>query len=61
MLSPKEVARILNIGYRKVLNLIILGELKAYKVGGVLRVSEEEIYRYLDSVKVETVLIKPKL
>ena len=61
MLSPKEMARILNVGYRKILDMIILGELKAYKIGGVLRISEKEIYRYLDSVKVETVLIKPKL
>ena len=51
--SPKEVAGLLKINYRKVLDMIALGELTAYRIGGVFRISEEEIQRYLNSVKVQ--------
>ena len=53
LLTPKEVAKLLRVNYRKVLDLIALGDLRAYKVGGVFRICEEEITRYLRSVEVE--------
>ncbi len=52
--TPKEVAQLFKISYRRVLDLIALGELVAYKFGGVFRISEREIYRYLESSKVKS-------
>ena len=52
--TPKEVAKLLKVSYRTVLDMIALGNLQAYRVGGVFRISEREIYRYLDSVKVDS-------
>lgn len=54
LLTPKEVANILKVNYRKVLDMIALGELRAYRIGRVFRISEGEVYRYLKSVKIET-------
>ena len=51
--TSKEVAGLLKVNYRKVLDMIALGELTAYRIGGVFRISEEEIDRYLNSVKVQ--------
>jgi len=52
--SVKEVAELFNLNYRSILNMITVGELKAYKIGGVYRISEKEIYRYLQSAEVES-------
>lgn len=54
LLTPKEVANILKVNYRKVLDMIALGELRAYRIGRVFRIAESEVYRYLQSVKIET-------
>ena len=53
-LTPKEVAKILKVNYRKVLDLIVGGELKAYRVGRMFRIPRRELQRYLRSVRVET-------
>ena len=58
LLTPKDVANKLKVSYRKVLDMIALGELPAYKIGGVFRISEREIHRYLDSVKVDSTFWK---
>ncbi|MCH8836261.1 MAG: helix-turn-helix domain-containing protein [Candidatus Marinimicrobia bacterium] len=54
LLTPKEVANILKVNYRKVLDMIALGELRAYRIGRVFRIAESEVYRYLQSVQIET-------
>ena len=54
MFSPKEVAKILKVNYHKVLDMIHLGKIEAYQIDGQFRISEREIYRYLDSVKVNS-------
>ncbi|MCH8272922.1 MAG: helix-turn-helix domain-containing protein [Candidatus Marinimicrobia bacterium] len=51
--SPIELSEMLNVSYRKVLDLILLGELSAYRIGGVYRVSQDDLNRYLQSSKVE--------
>ena len=54
--SPKEVAKILNVSYRMVLDLISLGEIEAFRIGsgkGVFRISEREVNHYLESNKVD--------
>tara|TARA_Y100000034_G_scaffold131681_1_gene192958 strand:- start:635 stop:823 length:189 start_codon:yes stop_codon:yes gene_type:complete len=53
-LTPKQVSKILQINYRKVLDMIALGELEAYRIGGVYRVKESSFNQYLESVKVKT-------
>ena len=54
LLTPKEVAKILKVGYRKVLDLIALDKLSAYRVEHTYRISEREVYRYLNSVKTDS-------
>lgn len=54
LLTPKEVANILKVNYRKVLDMIALGELRAYRIGRVFRIPESEVYRYLQSVMFKT-------
>ncbi|MFC1620185.1 helix-turn-helix domain-containing protein [Candidatus Neomarinimicrobiota bacterium] len=58
LLTPKEVAQILHINYHKVLDMIHLGELEAYQVGGVFRISKSALQQYLDSVRVVSLSIK---
>lgn len=52
--TPKDVAKIFNVNYRKVLDLIALGELQAYRIGGAFRISQSEILRFLDTHKVKS-------
>lgn len=52
LLTPNEVANILKINYRKVLDLIALGELPACRIGRVFRIPKEDLSRYIHSVKV---------
>ena len=51
LLTPKQVSEKLNINYRKVLDMIIMGELDAYKIGGVYRISEGVLFDFLDKHK----------
>lgn len=51
LLTVNEVSKYLKINYRKVLDMIALGELVAYKIGGVYRVSTYAIHKYLEGVK----------
>ena len=49
LFTPQEIAKVLKINYRKVLDLIHFGELSAYRVGNALRISEESLIQYLDN------------
>jgi len=49
LLTPKEVALIMKINYRKVLDMIALGQLKAYQVGRVFRISQDDLNKFLES------------
>ena len=49
LFTPQEIATVLKINYRKVLDLIHMGELQAYRVGNSLRISEESLIQYLDN------------
>lgn len=51
LLTPKQVAEKLNINYRKVLDMIILGEIDAYKIGGVYRITEGVLFDFLEKHK----------
>ena len=52
-LSPRDISIILQVNYHKVLDLIAMGSLKAFRIGGVYRVSKSDFENYLKSVEVE--------
>ena len=49
LFTPQEIADVLKINYRKVLDLIHIGKLQAYRVGNSLRISEESLIKFLDN------------
>lgn len=49
--TPKETAALLKINYRKVLDMIHLKKIGAYKIGGDYRIPLYEIHHYLEKVK----------
>lgn len=51
LLTPKQVAEKLNINYRKVLDMIVMGEIDAYKIGGVYRITEGALFDFLEKHK----------
>ena len=57
LLKPKEAAFILNVNYRKVLDLIASGEIQAYKVGNKYRISKISIFNYLENCKYQSAWI----
>jgi excisionase family DNA binding protein len=54
-LEVREVAAILNISYRKVLELIHMGNLKAIKIGSIFRIDESDLRAFIESAKVSSV------
>jgi excisionase family DNA binding protein len=44
----EEIAEILNIGARSIRVLIVSGEMKAHKIGGEYRISQEQFEEYLN-------------
>ncbi len=50
-LTPKEIADILDINYRKVLDLIALGNLPAYKIGKIYRISKVDFHDFMEKSK----------
>ncbi|MBT5212609.1 MAG: helix-turn-helix domain-containing protein [Cytophagia bacterium] len=53
-LDPKEISTILNISYRKVLDLIHMGDLKAIQIGSKYRISDIDLRAFIESSKVES-------
>ena len=51
LLTPKQVSERLNIHYRKILEMFIMGELDAYKIGGTYRISEGALFDFLEKHK----------
>ena len=49
--TPKETAAMLKINYRKVLDLIHLKKIGAYKIGSDFRIPIHEIHNYLEKSK----------
>ncbi|MBC8400375.1 MAG: helix-turn-helix domain-containing protein [Candidatus Marinimicrobia bacterium] len=52
--TPREIAEMLKVNYRKVLDMITLGELPAYRIGGIYRISEYELSQFLDKNKIKS-------
>lgn len=49
--TVQEVSEILSVGYRKVLDLIALGKLGAYRIGTNYRIAPHDLNNYLESCK----------
>jgi len=49
--TPKQVTKIIPIGYRTILDLIYFGKLKATRVGRKYIISEKNIDDFLDTGK----------
>ena len=54
LLTAQEAAALLRVNYRTVLDLITKGELRASRIGRLLRIRREEIARYLRSTQVQS-------
>ena len=52
--TPRDISSLLKIHYQKVLELIALGKLEAYKIDGSYRISSYSLNKYLLSVKVKS-------
>ncbi len=51
LLTPKQVAQILSLSYRAILQMIALGDLSAYRVGNSYRIHEGEVRQFLENNK----------
>ncbi len=52
--TVQEVSEILSVGYRKVLDLIALGELSAFKIGIKYLIAPHELEKFLQSHKTKS-------
>ncbi len=55
LLTPKDVARILQLRYNKILEMIHLGELKAIRIGKSFRITEYDLHEFIESNRVKSV------
>ena len=49
----KELSSILKLNYRTILDLIATGELQAYRIGRVFRISPIQLSRFLKSKEIK--------
>jgi len=54
LMTPQEVAKIFNVNYRKVLELVHLGKLRAHRIGRVIRISPETVQQFLNKTQVKS-------
>mgnify|MGYP001496860693 CR=1 FL=1 len=53
LLTPSEVSDILKINYRKVLDMILLGDISAVKIGRQYRIDKYDLLEYLNNNKTQ--------
>ncbi len=53
LLTPSEVSDILKINYRKVLDMILLGDISAIKIGRQYRIDKSDLLEYLNNNKIQ--------
>ena len=51
----KELSSILKLNYRTILDLIATGELQAYRIGRVSRISPIQLNRFLKSKEIKNI------
>lgn len=52
--TVRDVAELLKLSERKVYDIVSSGKLSAYKIGGSIRVSEEDLLAYLEDSRLVT-------
>ena len=52
--TPREIAILLSVHYRTILDLIVAGKLTAFKVGRQYRVSHTSLMEYIQQSQVES-------
>jgi len=55
LLTPKDVAKILQLRYNKILEMIHLGELKAIQIGKSFRITEYDLHEFIESNRVKSI------
>ena len=55
LLTPKDVAKILQLRYNKILEMIHLGELKAIRIGKSFRITEYDLHEFIESNRVKSI------
>ena len=53
LLTPSEVSDILKINYRKVLDMILLGDISSVKIGRQYRIDKCDLLEYLNNNKTQ--------
>lgn len=53
LLRPKEVAERLAVSDRTIYRLVDEGKIASYRIGGAVRISEEDLEAYLESRKLK--------
>ena len=48
LLTPKEIASLLQLRYAKILELIKLGQLKAIKIGKSFRITKYDLHDFIE-------------
>ena len=51
--TPREIAIMLSVHYRKILDLIVTGKLTAFRVGRQYRISHSHLIEYVQQSQVE--------
>ena len=49
LLTPQDIAKLIGVSYHKVLELILMGDLLAFKVGNAYRIAETDLKQYLEA------------
>ena len=52
--TPREIAIMLSVHYRTILELIVTGKLTAFKVGRQYRISHSNLVEYIEQSQVES-------
>lgn len=56
LLTPKDVASLLQLRYNKILELIKLGELKGIKIGKSYRITEYDFHEFIENNRIKTLI-----
>ena len=52
--TPREIAIMLSVHHRTILNMIVAGKLTAFKVGRQYRISQSNLAEYIQQSQVES-------
>ncbi len=55
LLTPKDVSKILQLRYNKILELIKLGQLKAIKIDKSYRITEYDLHEFIENNRVKSI------